>query len=126
MAEKKVIGIKVGAEDYRRLEIIADRENMSISAILKLCVNAIINNEIELEKGELKLGVNYVCEDLDTPFGEKVERKLNKLREREYPEWYIEALKEQETEWEHLWDAPDGTFKGRCKKCGFVHLFVEF
>ena len=37
----------------------------------------------------------------------------------------IEALKEQETEWEHLWDAPDGTFKGRCKKCGFVHLFVE-
>ena len=34
-------------------------------------------------------------------------------------------LKEQETEWEHLWDAPDGTFKGRCKKCGFVHIFIE-
>lgn len=34
-------------------------------------------------------------------------------------------LKEQETEWEHLWDAPDGTFKGRCKKCGFVHFFIE-
>ena len=32
---------------------------------------------------------------------------------------------EQETEWEHLWDAPDGTFKGRCKKCGFVHFFLE-
>lgn len=95
MAEKKVVGIKVGAEDYRRLEIIADRENMSISAILKLCVNAIINNEIELEKGELKLGVNYVCKDLDTPFGEKVEQKLNKLREREYPERFIESLKEQ-------------------------------
>lgn len=95
MAEKKVVGIKVGAEDYRRLEIIADRENMSISAILKLCVNAIINNEIELEKGELKLGVNYVCEEFDTPFGEKVERKLNKLREREYPERFIESLKEQ-------------------------------
>ena len=95
MAEKRVVGIKVGAEDYRRLEIIASRENMSISAILKLCVNAIINNEIELEKGELKLGVNYVCNDLDTPFGEKVERKLNKLREREYPEMFIESLKEQ-------------------------------
>ena len=36
-----------------------------------------------------------------------------------------EPLKEQETEWEHLWDAPDGTFKGRCKKCGFVHFFIE-
>lgn len=37
----------------------------------------------------------------------------------------IALLKEQETEWEHLWDAPDGTFKGRCKKCGFVHFFIE-
>ena len=36
-----------------------------------------------------------------------------------------ELLKEHETEWEHLWDAPDGTFKGRCKKCGFVHFFIE-
>jgi len=95
MAEKRVVGIKVGAEDYRRLEIIADRENMSVSAILKLCVNAIINNEIELDRGELKLEVNYDCEELDTPFGEKVERKLNKLREREYPERFIESLKEQ-------------------------------
>ena len=37
----------------------------------------------------------------------------------------LELLKEQETEWEHLWDAPDGTYKGRCKKCGFVHFFIE-
>lgn len=37
----------------------------------------------------------------------------------------LELLKEQETEWEHLWDAPDGTVKGRCKKCGFVHFFIE-
>lgn len=36
-----------------------------------------------------------------------------------------ELLEERGTEWEHLWDAPDGTFKGRCKKCGFVHLFAE-
>ena len=38
----------------------------------------------------------------------------------------LAMLKEQETEWEHLWDAPDGTFKGRCKKCGFVHFFIEW
>lgn len=27
--------------------------------------------------------------------------------------------------WEHLWDAPDGTYKGRCRRCGFVNVFVE-
>ena len=27
--------------------------------------------------------------------------------------------------WKHLWDAPDGSFKGRCENCGFVHFFVE-
>ena len=27
--------------------------------------------------------------------------------------------------WKHLWDAPDGSFKGRCESCGFVHFFVE-
>ena len=37
----------------------------------------------------------------------------------------LALLKEQETEWEHLWDAPDGTFKGRCKKCGLGHFFIE-
>ena len=37
----------------------------------------------------------------------------------------ITMLEEHGTEWEHLWDAPDGTFKGRCKKCGFVHFFIE-
>lgn len=95
MADKKVIGLKIGAEDYKRVEIIADRENMSISAILKLCLNAIINNEIEIEKGELKLEVNYICEELETPLGEKIEKRLNKLREREYPERFIESIKEQ-------------------------------
>jgi hypothetical protein len=52
-------------------------------------------------------------------------------KERRYSDYrpYWCPLKEihddQETEWEHLWDAPDGTFKGRCKKCGFVHFFIE-
>ena len=26
--------------------------------------------------------------------------------------------------WDHLWTAPDGTFKGRCDNCGFVHYFI--
>ena len=27
--------------------------------------------------------------------------------------------------WKHIWSAPDGTYKARCKKCGFTHLFIE-
>jgi len=37
----------------------------------------------------------------------------------------IALLKEQETEWEKIWEAPDRTYKGRCKRCGFVHIFIE-
>lgn len=27
--------------------------------------------------------------------------------------------------WEHIWDAPDGTYKGRCKNCGFTTIFHD-
>lgn len=27
--------------------------------------------------------------------------------------------------WTHLWDAPDGTYKGRCNRCGLVKFFIE-
>lgn len=33
--------------------------------------------------------------------------------------------KEPDAHWQHLWDAPDKTFKGRCSNCGFVHCFIE-
>lgn len=42
---------------------------------------------------------------------------------------YIESAElveeTKESQWEHLWDAPDGTYKGRCPRCGFVHAFIE-
>jgi len=41
----------------------------------------------------------------------------------------IALLKEQEIEepnsWEHIWNAPDYTFKGRCRNCGFIHYFIQ-
>ena len=37
----------------------------------------------------------------------------------------IHEIRAKNCGWEHLWDAPDGTFKGRCKNCGFVHHFIE-
>ena len=27
--------------------------------------------------------------------------------------------------WDVLWEAPDGTFKGKCDNCGFVNVFIE-
>ena len=27
--------------------------------------------------------------------------------------------------WKHIWDAPDGSYKGECTNCGFVHFFIE-
>ena len=27
--------------------------------------------------------------------------------------------------WERIWEAEDGTYKGRCASCGFTHLFIE-
>ena len=94
-ARKISVTTKISEEEMRRLEVIANRENMSISAIMKMCISAIINNEIGLEKGELKLDFNEGCAELDTPLGEKIEKRLDKLREREYPERFIESIKEQ-------------------------------
>jgi len=72
---------------------------MTISAILSLCIRALIDGDMTIEKGELKLGVDpigyAVSEELDTPFGQKVDRKLDKLRERGYPENFIYSLKDQ-------------------------------
>ena len=34
-------------------------------------------------------------------------------------------VKPKAEKWEHIWDAPDGTYKGRCTKCGFVKVFIE-
>lgn len=97
--DKKVIGVKVSEKDYQRIETYANTHNISISAMVKLYFDALESGEISIEKGELKIGVNpigyAVCEELDTPFGQKVERKLDKLRERGYPDSFIYSLKEQ-------------------------------
>lgn len=97
--DKKVISAKVSEKEFQMLETYANTHNMTVSAILSLCIRALIDGEIRIEKGELKTGVDpigyAVCEELDTPFGQKVERKLDKLRERGYPDSFIYSLKEQ-------------------------------
>lgn len=97
--DKKVIGVKVSENEFQMLETYANTHNISVSALIKLYITDLLNGDIEVEKGELKLGVNpigyAVCEELDTPFGAKVDRKLEKLIERGYPEKFIYSMKEQ-------------------------------
>lgn len=97
--DKKVIGVKVSENEFQMLETYANTHNISVSALIKLYITDLLNGDIEVEKGELKLGVNpigyAVYEELDTPFGQKVDRKLEKLIERGYPEKFIYSMKEQ-------------------------------
>lgn len=97
--DKKIIGVKVSSKDYERIETYANTHNISISAMIKLYFDALETGEISIEKGELKIGVNpigyAVSEEIDTPFGQKIDRKFDKLRERGYPENFIYSMKEQ-------------------------------
>ena len=96
---KKVIGVKVSEREYQMIETYANTHNISISALMGLCIEGLLNGDIEIEKGELKIGVNPngygICESFDDPFGEKVDRKFDKLRDRGYPERFIDSMKEQ-------------------------------
>lgn len=96
---QKVIGVKVSEKEFAMIETYANTHNISVSALFRLFMNDLLNGNINLEKGELKLGVNPIgyadSEELDTPFGQKVDRKLEKLCERGYPENFIYSLKEQ-------------------------------
>ena len=97
--DKKTISAKVSEKEFQQLETYANTHNMSISAILGLCIRALVDGDISIEKGELKTGVDpigyAISDDLDTPFGQKVDRRFDKLRERGYPEMFIQSMKEQ-------------------------------
>lgn len=97
--DKKTISAKVSEKEFQMLETYANTHNITISAILSLCIKALLDGDLRIEKGELKTGVDpigyAVCEELETPFGQKIEKKLDKLRERGYPDSFIYSMKEQ-------------------------------
>lgn len=98
-AKKRVtINTKITEEEFAKLNRIADRENLSTTAILKLLITGLLNNDIELEKGELKMNQPEeigIVEEFDTPFGLRAEKKFDVLREREYPDKIIYQMKEE-------------------------------
>ena len=97
--DKKVVSAKISESEYQRIEMYANTHNISISAMITLCLNGLMNGDLDIQKGELKTGVDpigyAVSDDLDTPFGQKVDRKLERLIERGYPENFIYSMKEQ-------------------------------
>ena len=55
MIKKRVtINTKITEEESIVLNKLAERENISITAIVRLLVNALLNGDVELEKGEIK------------------------------------------------------------------------
>lgn len=98
VSKRITVNTKLSEKEAAELTIIANRENISVSALLKLCVSALINGELEVEKGELKscpTTDEYCVSDhfYSDDFGRKVEKKFDRLREREYPEEVIDMLK---------------------------------
>lgn len=71
MPSKKyqTVGAKISEAEFTELTLIANQENISVSAIMKLFVRALLDGEIIIEKGELKTCPTHdeycISEDLD-------------------------------------------------------------
>ena len=108
MGTKKRITVnaKITEEESVKLNTLAERENISVTALIRLLVDALLIGEIELEKGEIKscpthdeMGVSAISED---DFMENLrykELKLDKLasvfEEYNYPDYIVRQQIEQ-------------------------------
>ena len=91
---------KLSEEESEVLTEIANAENISISAIIKLCLDGVINGDIRIENGELKIGgdpIGYaVSEDFESEkYGSKIERGFEELTEKGYPDQAKRMYEEQ-------------------------------
>lgn len=92
---KKVASAKINEYEYQMLETYANTHNLSISALIGILVKGVLGGDIEIEKGELKIGVDPISYAENDNFALRIEANLNELRDREYPERFIESMKEQ-------------------------------
>ena len=101
----QVIGVRVTEGVYADIVQKAEKQGLSASALVKHVAEKLANGEIWIENGEVRSvyseenAVNSsndaVYEEEDTPFGVKVDRKFDVLRERDYPEEVIGMLKQE-------------------------------
>jgi hypothetical protein len=89
--DKKVIGTKVSEYEYQMIERCAEMQNMSVSALLGICARGLIDGDIEIEKGELKQGVNPNGYGLSDDFSGKI---YEILTNKGYPDRAIDQMKE--------------------------------
>ena len=87
-----VISCRVKDATAIKLGVLAEERGINIAKLLDDMVDEF--EKQDAEKGVTPIGY-AVSEELDTPFGQKVDRKLDKLRERGYPENFICSIKEQ-------------------------------
>ena len=99
-AKRVTVNAKITEEESEKLVRLAERENISITALIRLLVDALINGDIELEKGEVKscpttdeMGVSAISnEDFEENLRYK-ELRFDKLvsafEENNYPDWFI-------------------------------------
>ena len=62
MSSKKKVSLtaRITEDEYNRLESMANVENITLSALVKLFVSNVLNGDIVIEKGELKMGVDPI------------------------------------------------------------------
>ena len=107
MVQKRyTISTKINERENLELNKLAERENISVSAIIKLFTDALLNGDIELEKGELKIctppheySVSAVSEE---EFQEnlrykelKLDRLVSAFERKKYPDQAIRQCVEQ-------------------------------
>ena len=88
-----VISARVKDETAVKLGELAELRGITIARLIDEMV-ADYEEKEEAEKGVTPISY-AVSEELDTPFGQKVDRKLEKLIDRGYPEKFIYSMKEQ-------------------------------
>lgn len=99
MAGKNYVtaSVRVSEKEFSELTLITNRENISISAILRLCIQGLINGDVTIEKGELKTHVDThgyaVSEISEEEFQEnlrykelKLDRLIAAFEKRGYPD----------------------------------------
>ena len=97
VTKRVTVNAKITEEESEKLNRLAERENISITALIRLLIDALINSDIELEKGEIKSCPTHdeirVSEDDFLENLRYKELKLDKLvmafEKQCYPDQYI-------------------------------------